>query len=267
MALRATPLASQAKRAMKPRLWWVCLGLACARLSAAEVLIVADEFPAMRVLARQLQARAGVTSHIVAQTNVPADLSRFGAVLVYVHRSLDAQVERALVDYAQAGGKLIPLHHSISSGKRTNHLWFPFLGVRLPQGSLSQGGYTWVEPVAVEFVCVAPDHFIMTNQVVYPRQIPYRRGDGAEPETPLPGFRLTDSEVYLNHTFTAPRTVLMGLKYTDAQTGQVYMQDRAGWLRGAGKGWIIYFQPGHSAADFEEPAYAQILANAVLFRP
>lgn len=252
---------------MRRHVWWVWLGLAGARLAAAEVLIVADEFPAMTVLARQLQARAGVASRIVAQTNLPADLGGFQAVVVYVHRSLHAQAERALVHYTRAGGKLLPLHHSISSAKRTNALWFPFLGVRLPPGSLSQGGYTWIEPVAVEFVCLAPDHFIMTNRVVYPRQIRYCRGDGTAPEAALPGFELTDSEVYLNHTFTEPRTVLLGLKYADAQTKQVYMQDRAGWLRPAGKGWIIYFQPGHSAADFEEPAYAQILANAVLFRP
>lgn len=252
---------------MKLGVWCVGLAVACARLSAAEALIVADEFPAMRVLARQLQARAGVASQIVAQTNLPADLGRFEAVVVYVHRSLQAQAEQALVQYTRAGGKLIPLHHSISSGKRTNQLWFPFLGVTLPPGSLSQGGYTWLEPVSVEFVCLAPDHFITTHQVVYPRQILYRRGDGSEPEAPRPGFRLENSEVYLNHTFTGPRTVLMGLRYTDAQTGRVYMQDRAGWMRPAGKGWILYFQPGHSPADFEEPAYAQILANAVLFRP
>jgi hypothetical protein len=258
---------AQADQAMKAKLWWVWLELVCTSLWGADVLIVADEFPAMRVLARQLQAAAGLSSELVTQTNLPAQLSGFKAVVVYVHGRLHAQAERALVDYTRAGGKLIPLHHSISSGKRTNQLWFPFLGVRLPEGGLAQGGYTWIEPVSVEFVCLAPDHFIMTNRVVYPQRIAYRRGDGTESEEWLPGFGLQNSEVYLNHTFTAPRTVLLGLKYTDAQTGRVYMQDRAGWVRPAGKGWIIYFQPGHSAADFENPAYAQILVNAVLFRP
>jgi type 1 glutamine amidotransferase len=44
------------------------------------------------------------------------------------------------------------------------------------------------------------------------------------------------------------------------------MQDRAAWLKQASQGWIIYFMAGHSALDFENPAYAQILCNAVTFR-
>ena len=244
---------------------WV--GLACGSLPAAEVLIVADEFPAMKVLARHLQAEEGIVSRIVAQTNMPADLTPFAAVIVYIHRGLDERAERAFVNYTQAGGKLIPLHHSISSGKRKNRLWFTFLGVALPEGDVSQGGYKWIEPVMLDFVSLAPDHFIMTNKVKYPRKISYRRSEAAGGEESLPGFTLKESEVYINHTFTGPRTVLMGLKYTDAKTGQVYMQDRAGWLRPSGKGWTIYFQAGHSAADFEEPAYARILLNAVLFQP
>jgi hypothetical protein len=241
--------------------------LAGAPLPAAEVLIVADEFPAMQVLARQLHAEEHIPSRIVAQTNMPADLAPFAAVMVYIHRQLDAAAERAFVDYTQAGGKLIALHHSISSGKRKNKLWFPFLGVDLPDGEVSQGGYKWIEPVTLDFVNLAPGHFIMTNKVKYPRTIAYRRGDGAADELLLPGFTLKDSEVYINHQLTRPRTVLMGFKYADAARGRVFMQDRAGWMLRSGRGWIIYFQAGHSAKDFEEPAYARILLNAVLYNP
>ena len=44
------------------------------------------------------------------------------------------------------------------------------------------------------------------------------------------------------------------------------MQDRAAWYKKAGKGIIFYFMPGHSAKEFENPAYAQILVNAVTFK-
>lgn len=233
---------------------------------AAEVLIVADEFPAMEVLAARLKAEVGVTSRIVAQTNMPGHLAPFAAVIVYIHLKLDAAAERAFIDYTEAGGKLIPLHHSISSGKRKNLHWFKFLGVSLTEGDVNQGGYKWIEPVTLDFVGLAPDHFIMTNRVVWPKQITFKP-EGASVESALPSFTLPGSEVYLNHTLTESRTILMGFKYTEARTGKTWMQNRAGWLRPAGRGWIIYFQAGHSAADFKEPAYARILVNAVVWKP
>ena len=242
------------------------LGLALSASGAPEVLIVADEFPAMQVLAGKLKAEEGIASRIVAQTNMPADLSPYAAVIVYIHLKLEASAERAFIDYAEAGGKLIPLHHSISSGKRKNTWWFKFLGVTLPEGDVTQGGYKWIEPVTLDWVNLAPDHFIMTNRVSYPKRVAYAP-EGATDERPRPGFTLKDSEVYINHTLTGPRTILMGFKYTDAKSGRIFMQDRAGWLKRAGKGWIIYFQAGHSAADFEEPAYGRILANAVVYQP
>ena len=48
--------------------------------------------------------------------------------------------------------------------------------------------------------------------------------------------------------------------------GKAYMQDRAGWLKNAGRGHIFYFQPGHRAEDYT-PAYVQILVNAITWRP
>ena len=44
------------------------------------------------------------------------------------------------------------------------------------------------------------------------------------------------------------------------------MQDRGGWVKNTGKGMVFYFMPGHNVSDFENPAYAQILLNAVEFR-
>jgi type 1 glutamine amidotransferase len=73
-------------------------------------------------------------------------------------------------------------------------------------------------------------------------------------------------QVYLNHVLTGPHTVLLGLRYTDP-TGKVWMQGHAGWVRQAGKGTVAYFLPGHSALDFEDPAYARIVLNAVIWKP
>ena len=232
--------------------------LLCCQAFAADVLIVADEIPAMEVLAKSLQSGAGAASTIVKQDAIPADVSRFAAMVVYIHRDIGAPAEKVFIDYAKAGGKLILLHHSISSGKRKNAHWLPFTGVSLPQGDVSAGGYKYYEDVTVEVVNLAPGHYITTHAVKYPLKVAYK--DGRE----LPGFKLTGTEVYLNHVHTTPKTRLLGLKFTDP-AGKVYMQDTAGWTEKAEKGTVTYFMAGHAVSDFENPVYSQIVTNAVSF--
>jgi hypothetical protein len=235
--------------------------------TAAEVLMVADEFPAMHVLADKLKAQDALTSRVVAQTNLPPDLSRFAAVVVYIHGKLLEPAERAMIAYTEAGGKLVPLHHSISSGKRANRFWFKFLGVTLPTGEVSSGGYKWTEGVTIQCVNLAPAHFITTNRIAYPARIAWHGVEADPRDQALPGFILHHSEVYLNHKLTDPRTLLLGLSYTEAASGQVYEQRHAGWIKPAGKGWIVYLMPGHSTLEFEDPTYARLVANAVVWRP
>jgi len=265
----------------------VCvLLLLVASAASAEVLIVADEIPAMRTLARELKAEENVDSQIISfahpnkkgempdtagasGTNLPPDLSSYQAVIVYIHGDLAENAENAFIDYATNGGKLVLLHHSISTGKRKNPHWFPFLGVELPEGDLEHGGYKWIENsnVTWSIVNLAPKNFITTNKVVYPEKIPYTSTTTATPHDGLPGFTFHGDEVYLNHLLKGPHTLLLGFKYTDATTGVTYMQDRAGWIKSAGKGWVIYLMPGHHVWDFEDAAYSRIVLNAIIYKP
>jgi hypothetical protein len=251
---------------MKRTAAFALLLTAISRMALADVLIVADEFPAMEVVAASLRNQEKVNSTLVSQKELPASLASFEAVVVYIHGSLAEKSEDAFISYAQGGGKLVLLHHSISSGKRKNARWFPFLEISLPEGDLSRGGYKWIEGVTVDLVNLNPSHFIMTNRVAYPVSIPYTSTNAPARED-MPGFRLEHSEVYLNHVHTAPRTLLMGLKYADEKTGKTYMQDRAGWIKPAGKGWVIYLMPGHTKKDFENPTYGRIVLNAVIYKP
>lgn len=238
--------------------WTVALALA-AWPAAGEVLIVADEIPAMEALAGHLKSRAGVASTIVRQPELPAALGRFEAVIVYVHGNLDPAVERASIDYANAGGRLVLLHHTVSGAKRKNRDWLPFLGITLAEGDVAQGGYKWIEGVEWEMVNLAPDHEITTRGVRYSGEAEYQ--GKARPALAAP-----DSEVYLNHQLAGPRTVLLGLKFRDPKSGTVYEQDTAGWYRRAGKGHVMYFMAGHSVKEFHNPAYVTILANAITAR-
>lgn len=245
------------------------LVLAAALISsgrAGEVLIVADEIPAMETLAAKLKDQEGIGSKIVKQPEIPASLQPYQAVIVYIHKALSPAVEAACIEYANNGGKLINLHHSISSGKRTNAQWFAFMGVDLLKKDVNEGGYKWIEGIKMDIVNLVPAHFITNHKVQYESQIEYTSSENSK-AVQVPGFHLHESEVYLNHTYTGPRTILMGLKYTDEKTGKLWMQDRAGWYKPVGKGWLFYFMPGHSVREFEHPNYSRIVINAVIWKP
>jgi hypothetical protein len=245
-----------------------CLLLVTPTFAAGQVLIVPDEFPAMDHIAAKLKSEENITSQLVWQTNLPPALSPFPALIVYIHKDLKPTAEQAFIDYAQAGGKLIVLHHSISSGKRKNRDWFKFLGVTLPEADVDAGGYKWIEGVTQQIVNLSPDHFITTHKVVYPEQVAFKAA-GDPRERTLPGATLKESEVYINHILDddKARTRLLGFKYTDRNSGKTYMQEQSGWIKPSGKGWVIYLQPGHSIHDLKDPTFERILLNAVTWKP
>ncbi len=80
------------------------------------VLIVADEFPAMKTLAAKLERGAKAKCTLVEQTAIPADLKPFSTLIVYIHKNIGEPAEKRFIEFAESGGKLILLHHSISSG-------------------------------------------------------------------------------------------------------------------------------------------------------
>lgn len=231
--------------------------------AASKVLLVADEFPAMRTLVAALET-GGIDPQLecslVSQDDLPADLQVFDAVFVYIHGSLKADPEQAFIQYARDGGRLILLHHSISSGKRKNQDWFGFLGVELPEGDVVQGGYEWREGVPLQ-VFATSDHFITSHRIQWLETVE----DGAGKVRPAETFE--DSEVYLNHVMKGPRTILLGLRYSHPVTGRTYVQETAGWVRRAGRGWLFYFMPGHGEREFQSPVYRQILVNTLLWKP
>src|SRR5258708_951786 len=98
-------LRNAAKHAVEMLRLLVLLGLALmaeVRISMAEVLIVADEFPAMEFLAGKLKAEEKITAKIVSQTELPASLAPFDAVVVYIHGALAEKAEDSFIYYTKA---------------------------------------------------------------------------------------------------------------------------------------------------------------------
>jgi hypothetical protein len=226
-------------------------------LAAEDILIVADEIPAMENLANHWAEKTHLSSKIVKQTEMPASLSEYKTVAVYIHKDISAGAEHAFLDYARNGGKLMLLHHSISSGKRKNQDWLPYFQITLPLGKFEDNGYTYFDPATFDVVNLAPKNPITKHGVHYDRKVEYK---GKK----LDSFQAVNTEVYLNHHFDGPRTSLLGIKYTEPKSGRSFEQDTAGWEMKRDKGTVFYFMVGHKGTDFDIPQYLQILTNALL---
>jgi hypothetical protein len=241
---------------------------AAAAVPERRALIVMDEREQMEALARYLKEKGGLDVTIADQKSMPEDWSRFTAVIGYVHGALLEPTERKIIDYTRAGGRYVCLHHSISSGKTKNKDYFDFLGVRLEgidrarEPAAVGDHYAWREGIDFQVVNLNPGHDITSKGIVWPEKTVYR---GRE----RPALTLKHAEAYMNVQFTdgGEKTVLLGFKYLDDRNGVLYMQDREGWLKPAGKGWIVYFQMGHTTAEFENTAVAQMVLNAVNWKP
>jgi hypothetical protein len=243
--------------------------------NAQQVLIVMDEREQMEALAGYLRDRGGIRSTIVDQQSAPGDWSRFDAVIGYVHGALRESTELKIIDYTKNGGRFVCLHHMISSGKAANRYYFDFLGVRLPETDKARepaqpgGHYSWRHDIDLTVVNLNPGHYITTNGVSWPERTAYRPSDSPSAEGEYPAFTLSDAEVYANVQFSDghEKTVLLGFKYLEDRNGALFMQDREGWLKPSGNGWIVYLQMGHSTHEFEHPAVAQMVLNAVTWKP
>jgi len=245
-------------------------------MASGKVLIVADERPAMEVLAGYLEHQGGLDSLIVEQRSMPRELRRFAAVIVYIHNDLDAGVETQLIDYTLAGGRLIPLHHTISSAKARNKHWLDFLAVRLPGAgtpvtgtpTVPGGHYAWREGITQTIVNVNPAHYITSHDIRWPETVSYVASSGPALEASFPASSVL-TETYINHYFTdgAAKTVLLGFKYHDDRNDTSWMQDRAGWTKPAGKGQIVYLQSGHFVEEFRDSILDQMVLNAIRWKP
>ncbi len=241
------------------------LGVSPAR--TPEVLIIQDELSQMQVLARFLRQEGKLSVTIADQESAPQNLSSYRAVIVFVHRDLRERTEKSIIEYTKAGGRLICLHHSISSKKAQNKFYFDFLGMRLDKGPMETGGYKWKNS-SWSLVNLNSQHFITNSDVKWHREVTYTPSDYPSSERAYPAITLgADSEVFVNHKFTDGRekTVLCGIVYRDSETGKTYMQDRGAWIKEQGKGTIVYFMPGHAVSDYENRSIAQMTLNAIVW--
>lgn len=244
-----------------------CLTLS---VSARTVWVVADEFDQMKALGEFLQKKSNITLQLFEQKNFPAKIpSSIQGVIEFVHMKLDDPVAQTIMDYTLKGGKTVILHHGISSGKKETKGWYEFLGVNLDQSKEAKFPYHYFHDTDFSFVNLNPAHYITSHNVHYSQTIRYRSSDTPSEEKEYPALVFKNSEVFVNHAFTDGRekTVLFGFTCKNPQTGETIAQDRSGWCKPKGKGWIFYFHPGHITEDYRNSDFCQIILNCFTWKP
>jgi len=236
---------------------------------ARQLLIVADDAAPMEALTKGLQSKGNYNIQYNEQDNLAENLSSFHAVFMYIHTLMTPRTEKILIQYAQQGGRLIILHHGIASGRIKNPDWLKLTGIYMAPRNHPTRPWKVIANTTHTMVNLQPNHYITSHQVKYDRTIEYKSSDSPSQPESFPALDLKNTEVFLNQQFTDGRekTVLFGLHCVDPDTGNVYQQDRCGWYKHTGKGWVFYYQPGHSAGDFEHPAFLQIILNTLTWQP
>ncbi len=118
--------------------------------SPDKVLIIQDELPQIEVLAPYLQQEGALEVTVVDQAALPDNFAIYKAIVLFIHGELERQTETRVIQYTREGGRLVVLHHSISSGKAENPYYFDFLGIHLSDpgnssGPVAAGRRLWLE--------------------------------------------------------------------------------------------------------------------------
>lgn len=235
------------------------------------VRFVVDEWKPMEPLLTFLEGQGTWDVRRNEQTALPApaEMARDYAVVMSVHGPLKPAAGNAMLDYALAGGRLVMLHHGIASARMHNPRWTKLTGVFMAPRDNLEWPWAVCYPTTLTLVSLRPGHYITTHKITWPEEVEYTSSDTPSRPVMLPALSLTNTEAYFNQQFTDGRakTVLLGMDCTDPRTGKRTMQDRAGWYKRAGKGWMFYFMAGHAASDYRNPVYRQLIENCLTWQP
>jgi len=236
--------------------------------STEKVLIATDDQEPMNVLAKFYENQ-GYAISLVNKSEVPTDLTEYHAVVNFIHTTMtDASID-SMIRYTREGGRLILLHHAIASNRWNTPKFLEFVGIHLNPRDHPKSPWRVIGNTTHTLVNLNPNHYITSHNVEYEHTVQYQPSDSLQPKGEFPALEISNTEIFLNQQFTDgyEKTVLFGFHCIDPETGEPVMQDRSGWFKPSGNGWIFYFQPGHRQEDFEHPQYQQILLNCLTWNP
>jgi len=198
---------------------------------------------------------------------------------LYSKKNLDA-----LINYCNKGGKLITLHHNISSMMLRRPEWLEFTGIEITKGKKVKYPWSVIEGGDLYMFNINPGHAITWENIEYTDQAPLyalevnpnsttltyeldeNQQEQIKPLEKQPAILFKESEYFINHIpLPDPnRELLFGLYFTDQKSGRKFFSANGGWITKKGKGTLIYLMPGHGKSDYNE-MYCRIIKNCLIF--
>ena len=230
-----------------------------------KLLIIADTWPQMDVLAEGLMKHGDYIINKANEDEIESDLSAFDFVFMYIHKTISPRTERALIDYTMNGGSLIVLHHGISSSNMKNPQWLDFLGIELFPRDHQEYPWGVLANLTYSMVNLYPGHFITSNGIKYEKTTTFNSEYDSIYVGEFRAFQLINTELFLNQRFKKDdqRTILFGFRTEDGSRSQ----PTSGWYSQKGKGRVFYYQPGHAVSDYMNPNFLKILLNTLEWEP
>lgn len=209
------------------------------------------------------------------------------AIITYNKNCYSNTTVSALIEFTQKGGRLIALHHNISSMMMRQPKWLAFAKVQIEKGEHAKYPWSVMEGGDLFLFNLSPNHPITTNNVTFPDSAPILETYGMKAdasqwvlthalttvemtkvsqERTQPALKFHESEYFINHVLLpAPeRVLLFGEYFIFPKKGKAFISANGGWMLPVGRGKLFYFMPGHSSHDYNEE-YCHIIKNALEF--
>ncbi|MBD3351460.1 MAG: hypothetical protein GF364_08230 [Candidatus Lokiarchaeota archaeon] len=205
-------------------------------------------------------------------------------IITYNKNLIRTKNINAIKEYCDKGGKLIALHHNVSSMMMRQPEWLEMMKVKIEKGEKAEYPWSVIEGGDLYLTNLAPDSIITTNEIKYKDSVPAinlpiepnkvvtthelltkdqkQEYHSREKE---PAILFNKSEYFINHVLLPEpeRTLLFALYFIDEASGREFISNNGGWKMPFGQGTIYYLMPGHSVHDYND-TYCKIIRNCIM---
>ncbi len=227
--------------------------------------------------------------NLFMRRNVPA------AIFTYNKSLYKKKTVKNIIAFCEKGGKVIALHHNVSSVMLRRPEWLAFTDVDIKKGeknpypwSVIEGGDLFLlqlnsEDKIMKGVVLEGDapelNQLAELQGLKPPENIHLEGDkrivsfeippeihaevDALPRAPALVFKKSEYFINLVLNPNPNRELLFAAYFEDPESGRRYFSANGAWKLPRGEGVLYYFMPGHSTWDFTEE-YCKILRNCLL---
>lgn len=204
-------------------------------------------------------------------------------IITYNKNLIKKRNVKTIKEYCANGGKLIALHHNVSSMMLRRPEWLDLMKINIVKGDDAEYPWSVIEGGDLYLTNLQPDNAITTKGIEYDSEVPMLKLS-VDPTKKVLTHELDESqqkefhsrekekaiefkksEYFINHLpLPEPnRILLFGIFFHDPESGREFISNNGGWKMPYKEGMIYYLMPGHSVHDYHEN-YCNIIRNCIL---